>query len=154
MAWSMSVQLPRDRSCASVARRLLQECAEADLSRRELEDASLIVSELATNAFLHGEGAIVMSLRRRDRRLRLEVGDEGIPPWIDVVSRPELDAADSGLWLVSRLASDWGTAGRSCAWAELALEAHVHAGASTPRRRRHGLASAHPARYGATSPRG
>jgi len=117
----MAVQLPRDSSCARVARHMLAQCAEAEISPRELEDASLIVSELATNAFLHGQGTIVMNVRRRDDRLRLEVCDEGKPPWIDVVPEAERDIAGRGLWLVSQLGSDWGVVGSSCVWAELAI---------------------------------
>jgi anti-sigma regulatory factor (Ser/Thr protein kinase) len=118
----MAVRLPRDRTCASVARQLLQQRARADLTSRELEDASLIVSELATNAFLHGEGTIVMTVRRGEDRLRLEVCDEGNPMWIDVISEAERDAGGYGLWLVSQLGSDWGTVGTSCVWAELVLD--------------------------------
>ncbi len=119
--WSMSVQLPRDRSCAKVARRLLADRARDEVSQRELEDASLIVSELATNAYRHGRGTIVMNVHRRADRLRLEVADDGEPAWIDVVPERARDAGGYGLWLVSQLGQDWGIGGTARVWAELVL---------------------------------
>jgi anti-sigma regulatory factor (Ser/Thr protein kinase) len=119
----MTAPLPRDRNCASVARRLLAQHVHDDLTPRELEDASLIVSELATNAFLHGHGAIVLKLLRSDARLRLEIRDEGNTPRIDVVPEADRDISGRGLWLVSQLGSDWGIVGSTHVWAELALSA-------------------------------
>jgi anti-sigma regulatory factor (Ser/Thr protein kinase) len=119
--WTMSVQLPRDITCAALARRMLADRVGGELSERELEDASLIISELATNAYRHGRGRIVMNVQRVADRLRLEVTDEGEPSWIDVVPERERDAAGYGLWLVSQLGSDWGIGGTACVWAELVL---------------------------------
>ena len=82
----------------------------------------LIVSELATNAFLRGEGAIVLSVRRLDDRLRIEVLDEGRPDRIDVVPEAHRGDGGRGLWIVEQLATSWGTvAGTGHVWAELAI---------------------------------
>ncbi|MFI0484151.1 ATP-binding protein [Actinomadura sp. 9N215] len=73
-------------------------------------DALVIVSELVTNALLHGGGAIVVRLLRdgRDGRPVIEVWDGGD-------GRPEVQPEDHattsgrGLLMVSLLAADWGT---------------------------------------------
>jgi anti-sigma regulatory factor (Ser/Thr protein kinase) len=80
----------------------------------------LIASELVTNAFFHGRGAIMLRVSRRDDRLRIEVVDEGCPDRIDVVAEERRDDRGRGLWIVEQLARDWGAmerAGR--VWAEL-----------------------------------
>lgn len=117
----MSAPLPRNRGCARAARQLLKQCAADDTSPRELEDAALIVSELATNALLHGQGSILLSLRRFDDRLRLEVCNDGSSPDFGVVAEEERGVGGRGLWLVAKLAVEWGVTGRTCVWAELAL---------------------------------
>lgn len=117
---AFTAQLPRDRSCAWVARRLLEEYAQDELRPREREDALLIVSELVTNAFRHGQGKIELSIEWLAGRLRLEVHDGGPPARLDVVAEAHRDAGGYGLWLVAQLASDWGVAdGEKRVWAEL-----------------------------------
>lgn len=121
-AWSLCVRLPRDPSCSTVARRLLQEYAREQLSERKAEDTMLIVSELATNAFLHGSGSIIMTASRVDDRLRIDIRDEGHPDRIALVPEAKQGLGGRGLWLVEQLASDWGTTeGTGHVWAELAL---------------------------------
>jgi two-component sensor histidine kinase len=113
----------RGISCPTVARRLLEEYAREELGERQSEDALLIASELATNAFLHGDGEIVLSVSRVQDRLRIEVRDDGRPERIDVVPEQERDERGRGLWIVEQLASDWGAlVGRGHVWAEVALE--------------------------------
>jgi anti-sigma regulatory factor (Ser/Thr protein kinase) len=120
--WSLRTRLPRDRSCPMVARRLVEGHVREDLDDRQAEIALLIVSELATNALLHGEGSILLAVSRRGDRLRLEVSDEGHPAHIGVVEQDETGIGRRGLFLVDRLASRWGaTDGTARVWAELAL---------------------------------
>jgi anti-sigma regulatory factor (Ser/Thr protein kinase) len=121
--WTVSERLPRDRTCPALARGLLREHAREHLSRRELEDAMVITSELATNAYVHGEGTIELTLTRGEDRLRIEVLDEGHPARIAVVRPDERQAGGRGLLIVEQLASDWGTvAGSGQVWAELPIE--------------------------------
>jgi anti-sigma regulatory factor (Ser/Thr protein kinase) len=121
-AWSLRVRLPRSASCSTVARRLLAEYAREQLSEHKAEDMMLVVSELATNAFLHGYGAITMTASRVDDRLRIDMRDEGHPDRIAPLPEAEQGPGGRGLWLVERLASAWGTtAGSGHVWAELAL---------------------------------
>jgi anti-sigma regulatory factor (Ser/Thr protein kinase) len=121
-AWSLSARLPRDSSCPRVARGLLEEYAREEMADREREDAMVITSELATNAFLHGDGAIVLNVDRDGDRLRIAVLDEGHPEHIGVVPENERHHGGRGLWIIEQLASDWGVvAGAGHVWAELPL---------------------------------
>lgn len=120
--WSLRAQLPRDRTCPMVARRVVEGHVREDLGEREAHTAMLIVSELATNALLHGTGAITLTVSRRADRLRIEVADEGHPPRIAVVAPGTLGVGGRGLYLVDRLASRWGAVdGTARVWAELFL---------------------------------
>jgi hypothetical protein len=86
----------------------------------------LIVSELVTNALLHGEGPLVLRLFQdeRDGMPTIEVrdGGDGRP-----VIQPANNAAISGrgLQMVAGLAHDWGTRplveGGKLAWAKCGI---------------------------------
>jgi anti-sigma regulatory factor (Ser/Thr protein kinase) len=124
--WTVSAGLPRDRTCSAVARRLLDEHARRELRDEERNKVMLIVSELVSNAFVHGQGTIVLSVRRVDDVLRIEVRDEGRPARIDVVPEEQRSNRGRGLWIVEQLASDWGTVeGTGRVWAEVALEGAI-----------------------------
>jgi anti-sigma regulatory factor (Ser/Thr protein kinase) len=56
--WAVRARIPRDRSCSTVARRLLEGYVREGLNDPAGEDVLLIASELVTNAFVHGEGTI------------------------------------------------------------------------------------------------
>jgi anti-sigma regulatory factor (Ser/Thr protein kinase) len=119
--WKLSARLPRDRTCPTLARRLLEEHAGEELEEQTRHDALLIASELA-NAFVHGKGAIVLNVWRLDHRWRIEVRDEGAPGWIGPVSEGQRKQGGHGLSIVRQLASDWGVLdGVGHAWAELLL---------------------------------
>ncbi|MFB8016951.1 ATP-binding protein [Streptomyces rubiginosohelvolus] len=83
------------------------------------EDARLIVSELVTNAIVHGRGRVALRLLHRDGVLRIEVSDESsTPPQMRTAS--DDDVHGRGLFLVDALAHDWGISndGRTT-WAAL-----------------------------------
>lgn len=89
-----------------------------------VEDAEQVVSELVTNAILHGSEPVTIRLLRGEHALRVEVEDGG--RMLPVVGRPTSDAMTGrGLSLVAALASGWGVeespAGK-VVWAELAEE--------------------------------
>ncbi|HMK96626.1 MAG TPA: SpoIIE family protein phosphatase, partial [Acidimicrobiales bacterium] len=86
-------------------------------------DAELVVSELVTNAFLHGEPPITVSLVSMPERLRVEVEDSGerMPvPW----QRTGEAMTGRGLSLVRTLCCAWGVErlarGGKLVWAEVA----------------------------------
>ena len=87
-----------------------------------VEDAELVVTELVTNAMLHGRSPITLRILREDDGLRLEVQDAG--PALPMRGRPNPDAMTGrGLTLVAALSSAWGIerseAGGKVVWAEL-----------------------------------
>lgn len=103
------------------ARRFLEErCREWDCGDL-IPGAQLVVSELVTNALLHGGGTCQLRVRCVDGGLRIEVHDSG-------AGTPDLLVADTesesgrGLLIVSSVAEAWGvdtvTEGK-VVWAEL-----------------------------------
>jgi anti-sigma regulatory factor (Ser/Thr protein kinase) len=121
MEGQLEVALPRDHSSAARARYLVAELSAATLDRDELERAKLLVSELVTNALVHGRGAISLRASLDAERLLVEVIDEGSgferAPQHD---RDELGGL--GLGVVDAEASRWGVhAGTTHVWFELDL---------------------------------
>ena len=71
-----TTELPRDRTSIHAARRLVSAHA-AGLSDAQLADACLMVSELVTNALVHGRGAIGLRIATAPDRVTIEVADDG-----------------------------------------------------------------------------
>ena len=93
------------------------------LDRAIVEDAELVVTELVTNAVLHGTPPVVLRLSPTPDRVRLEVEDAGRD--MPMRMRESTDAMTGrGLSLVSRLSHGWGVepTGESgkVVWAEVA----------------------------------
>ena len=92
--------------------------------RASAEDILLVVSELVTNACLHGGGPDELRLHRAPKLLRVEVRDGGTgeptPRTPHRAGRP----GGHGMFIVQRLCLDWGvmraedSAGKTV-WAEL-----------------------------------
>jgi anti-sigma regulatory factor (Ser/Thr protein kinase) len=79
------------------------------LTDGDLRDAAaLVVSELVTNAFMHGGGQIALELCEEPGAVRVAVSDGG-----SVLPRPNghapLDTHGRGLVIVGALASEWGS---------------------------------------------
>jgi phosphoserine phosphatase RsbU/P len=94
------------------ARAVVFDWLEGRTSASLLSDAQLLVSELATNSFIHGQGTNGDRVRLRagtyDGSIWFELGDAGRG---GVVARRAPSAEGSGgfgLHLVDHLASDWG----------------------------------------------
>jgi anti-sigma regulatory factor (Ser/Thr protein kinase) len=90
------------------------------------EDLLLVVSELVTNAVVHGAEPIVVTMVRVPERVRVEVTDGAADSSPHNNSHPPTDAETGrGLSVVTRLAVAWGwraTPGRGkTVWAELPL---------------------------------
>jgi anti-sigma regulatory factor (Ser/Thr protein kinase) len=90
------------------------------LGPEEFETGRLLVSELITNAVLHGAGRIRLSADLDDDRLRVEVRDEGsgLEREARATSGPELRG--HGLTIVEAGSSRWGIhEGTTHVWAEI-----------------------------------
>lgn len=93
---------------AAARRRAAEIFSEAELGQDERQVLVLLVSELVTNAVVHGRPPVTMSVDVDRGRTRIEVTDA-------VDSVPHMRTADRGadggrgLALVERLATRWGT---------------------------------------------
>ena len=90
---------------------------------RALEDATLIVSELVTNAIRYGAGSTVLRAAVTDRTVQVSVTDSGdaLPELLPLDTRR---VGGLGLRFVDEVASGWGVApfpGGKTVWATVAL---------------------------------
>ena len=114
---------------ASQARAVVNAELGTAVSPKILEDATLLVSELVTNAVRHaprqGLPEIELRLKVDPARVRVVVSDPGS----GFVAEPRLPTASEssgwGLYLVDRLADRWGviTKDRSEVWFEIDVDA-------------------------------
>ncbi|MEO7398370.1 MAG: ATP-binding protein, partial [Ilumatobacteraceae bacterium] len=120
---SAHVEFDSDVLAPRAARRfistLLREWAVAE---DVIERGALLVSELVSNAVLHGTGSIRMEVSEHEAastsRVRIEVCNEGLGrPTLRVVDRG--DVSGRGLRLIDELADDWGSTsadGQTSVW--------------------------------------
>lgn len=110
---------------ASRARAVVNDEIGRAVSAKILEDATLLVSELVTNAVRHapraGTAEVELRLKVDPRRVRVVVSDPGA----GFAAEPRLPTASEssgwGLYLVDRIADRWGiiTKDRSEVWFEI-----------------------------------
>lgn len=87
-------------------------------------DATLLISELVTNAVLHAAPPIEVRLYRAQNLVTVAVSDGSAEPGVVHAARPS-DEGGRGLLLVERIAARWGTdvaTDRKTTWAELEAE--------------------------------
>ncbi|RAY11913.1 hypothetical protein DPM19_28535 [Actinomadura craniellae] len=113
-------RLPGDARCASAARSLLGlALAALGVDRETAGDATLAVSELATNALNHGLRAVphvpvvppelwVWARATPAPQLVVSVFDTCTASWPDTTPRNLLDEHGKGLGIVGALAAAWG----------------------------------------------
>lgn len=104
-----SLRLPAQPQSAASARRFITDfCAAAQLPTEICQTAALLVTELVTNAIVHGRTSATMEIHRPSDRLRVAVRDDnpGLP---EIGDHFDVDAVSGrGLTIVSLLAADWG----------------------------------------------
>lgn len=86
-----------------------------------VDDAMLVVTELATNAVVHAASSFTVALARRDGAMRISVGD-GAAALPHARARNDALEGGRGLEMVSGVAARWGCARRGAGklvWAEL-----------------------------------
>ena len=113
--------LGREPDAVPKARRFAAECLAAEPGGI-VDDAEQVVSELVTNAILHGAVPVTLRLLRADSAVRIEVEDSSRA--VPVLARPTAEAMTGrGLSLVAALSTGWGVsespAGK-VVWAEIA----------------------------------
>ena len=114
-----SVHAPRD------ARHFVADTLEAWRCSSLVDDAALIVTELATNAVVHARSDFIVTLTRGEGDVRISVQDSSlVAP--TVATAPRGSTSGHGLTLVAAVANRWGdgSVGSSkVVWAELSCEA-------------------------------
>lgn len=118
-----SLGLPSEPQSARSARRFIKDfCNAAQLDDEVCETASLLTSELVTNAVRYGGSHAVLEARMPGGFLRVAVRDAN-PDLPAVGTSPDLTAEGGrGVLLVSTLADRWGVeavAGGKAVWFEL-----------------------------------
>ncbi|GAA4398058.1 hypothetical protein GCM10023168_03760 [Fodinibacter luteus] len=102
--------LPSDPRAAFHARRHVEAVCQG-LPADTVDVARLLVTELVSNAVLHADGAVLMTVARTPDGLKVEVYDES--PRLPTVLHAQPPAEHgNGLRLVDALATSWGTAPR------------------------------------------
>jgi anti-sigma regulatory factor (Ser/Thr protein kinase) len=116
------VELPRGPRAPTLARRSITEWYGSDLDRDQLHRAKLLVSELVTNAVVHGTGRIRMCADLDEDRILVEVFDEGSSFEHEVRDVPFDDLRGRGLAIVDSASSRWGIhEGTTHVWFEIEL---------------------------------
>jgi anti-sigma regulatory factor (Ser/Thr protein kinase) len=100
-----TLELPRTADGPGIAR-LIITAHGCSLSSDRLRSANVMVSELVSNAYRHGEGRIELIVESGPNGVRAEVHDEGL----GTIATPEPRPARGGwgLTFVDRLADSWG----------------------------------------------
>ena len=112
-----------DAGAGSRARALVRETLRDWGLAGLVDDAALVVTELVTNAVIHGGSSLRLQLSHGAGAFRIEVVDdgEGTPE----PQPPDTDAEGGrGIMLVDAMASSWGVEsvpGGKMVWAELAI---------------------------------
>lgn len=103
----VAIELPADSTAPSSARRAIADAiGKGALPHELVEDARLIVSELATNAVMYGAPPQQLRVWTEPGRIRVEVADAS--PRSDRFFGPTDSVGGFGLQIVAALASAWG----------------------------------------------
>lgn len=110
MQFDLELSLPSDASAPAVARRSVRALSTL-ISDDLCERVELLVSELVTNSYRHGNiqaaGEITLHLFATREHVRVEVADHGIG-FTHASREPTERGSGWGLYLVERLADRWG----------------------------------------------
>ena len=119
--FEIDLRIPLDDRAPGVARHTLDGLS-GWVADEDLERFQLAVSELVTNAIVHGRSRFTVTMTRKRAAVRIEVTDP-------CPRRPVLTVGDAqamhgrGLQLVERLSSDWSSYiaddGRKVVWGEV-----------------------------------
>lgn len=116
------VHLPTAPTAAREARAAVHAALSEWNLRECLDDALLVVSELATNAVRYGAAPIVLRLVRIDGTVRIAVQDGNSVEGPQPQSPGQTEPSGRGLHLIAALSNRWGwdaTADGKTVWAEV-----------------------------------
>jgi anti-sigma regulatory factor (Ser/Thr protein kinase) len=116
----LEANLPRTPQAPQIARRTVARWLGEDVEPAELTTAQLLVSELVTNAVVHGVGEITLRATLDEDRLLIDVIDQGRGFERTVRQRDFASVGGRGLAIVDAEASRWGIhEGTTHVWFEL-----------------------------------
>ena len=117
------LNLSRDPAAAVEARRFVErQLQRRPVTEQSVENALLVSTELVSNAYRHGEGAIELRVNLLGDRVRIEVIDEGHNQAPAVRDQGAHETGGWGLRIVDQLALQWGVSeGTTHVWADLAV---------------------------------
>ncbi|WP_146103879.1 ATP-binding protein [Nonomuraea solani] len=101
----VDTRLPAEMGSITVARGLARRVLDECDYRGRHEDVLLVVSELVTNALVHGDGSPALRLEGTMTHIRIEVSDSG--PALPEPREPG-PASGWGLHVVRLLSTGWG----------------------------------------------
>jgi anti-sigma regulatory factor (Ser/Thr protein kinase) len=135
---STRITVPATADAPRIARRLIAVHTEA-FPESMRDDAEVLISELVTNAVLHGRPAITVELTTSATAVRVAVHDTSPTlPELSVHIPSRGQETGRGLLIVDALCSDWGitasedTPGKTV-WCELSAPVPASGGGQLPR---------------------
>jgi anti-sigma regulatory factor (Ser/Thr protein kinase) len=106
---------------ATEARHAVTACFEPVLGEETLDDVLLVVSELVTNALLHGHGEIGLRMALEAQQVTGVVTDEGAAFDTTPPNRDPTRIGGHGLFIVGRVSERWGVGDDAAhVWFEIA----------------------------------
>jgi anti-sigma regulatory factor (Ser/Thr protein kinase) len=99
---ALDLSLPRLKTAGGLARRAIREHFADGLGCERTDELSLVVTELVSNAVVHGQGAIKLAVRVDGDRVQGEVIDEGGGFEHEVRERGSEDFTGRGLSIAPR----------------------------------------------------
>ncbi len=125
MSWSHEAAWPPDPASVSMARGFVCGWLGHYQLPGMVQEARVVVSELATNAVLHAGTPFIVTLARVDGMVMLSVRDESSELPASRRLRPSASRG-RGLYMVDAYSSTWGVtpddAGGKSVWATFAME--------------------------------
>jgi anti-sigma regulatory factor (Ser/Thr protein kinase) len=117
---NVNLELERDQSAPARARAMVRGLRPL-LGAERTEDATLLVSELVTNAVKYGSGPVSLKVEADEGRSRFMISDAGGGATPALRETGGERAGGYGLHLVDRIADEWGVIHASMhVWFDLA----------------------------------
>jgi anti-sigma regulatory factor (Ser/Thr protein kinase) len=104
---TLNLELERDQAAPERARTMIRGLRLL-LGAERTEDATLLVSELVTNAVRHGSGPVSLHVEADEGRGRFTVSDAGGGATPALRETDGEHAGGYGLHIVDRIADEWG----------------------------------------------